>query len=68
MEEEMKIIPLLIFLCVLSGRALAAPAEDKTAAWWGHSPAHEHRNREKTAWHHTGRRHMSTHPARRRQF
>jgi hypothetical protein len=65
----MKIIPLLIFLCVLSsGGAIAAPAPDKTAAWWGQSPNHVHRNRGKTAWHHTGRRPMSTHPARRRQF
>jgi len=69
-RKKMKIVLLMVFLCTLGGGAMAydrtAPptATDKTAAWWGHSPGHEHRNGGKTVRHHTGRRHLSTHPAR----
>jgi len=73
-EEKMKIVLLLVFLCTFSGASMAydrnAPptAKDQTAAWWGHSPSHGHRNGGKTVRPHTGRRPISTHPARRRQF
>jgi hypothetical protein len=66
----------LVFLCTVSEAAMAidrttAPrtATDQTAAWWGHSPNHHsHRNSGKTVRTHKGRRPVSTHPERRRQF
>ena len=59
----MKVIPLLIFLCILSGGAMGAPATKKPAAWWGHGSDH---HQGKTVRPHTGRRNLSTHPERRR--
>jgi len=66
----------LVFLCAVSEVATAidrttAPrtATDQTAAWWGHHPSHRgHQNRGKTVGTHKGRRPISTHPERRRQF
>ena len=60
----MKVIPLLIFLCMLSGAAFGAPATKKPGAWWGHSPGH---HRGEAVRPHTGRRNLSTHPERRRR-
>ena len=59
----MKVIPLLIFLCILSGGAMGAPAAKKPAAWWGHGSDH---HQGKAVRPHTGRRNLSTHPERRR--
>jgi hypothetical protein len=59
-----KIIPLLIFLCVLSSGASAAPATHKPSAFWGHRSSH---HQGKTVRPHTGRRNLSTHPERRRR-
>jgi len=61
----MKTIPLLIFLCILSGAAMGAPATKKLAAWWGHSLGH---HQGKAVRPHTGRRNLSTHPERRRRM
>jgi hypothetical protein len=63
-EEKMKVIPLLVFLFMLSGAASAAPVTDKSGAWWGHSSNH---HRGTAARPHTGRRNLSTHPERRRR-
>jgi hypothetical protein len=66
----------LAFLCTVSEVAMAIdrttaprPAADQTAPWWGHRPSHHgHHNKGKTAQTHKGRRPISTHPERRRQF
>jgi hypothetical protein len=71
-QGRMRIILMLVLLCSLSGVTMAdartAPrTADQTAAWWG--PTHHgHRNAKKTNRPHTGRRPISTHPERRRQF
>jgi hypothetical protein len=49
----------VVFLCIFSGGAIAAPATDKPAAFWGHrSSDHQGKNVR-------GRRNRSTHPERR---
>jgi hypothetical protein len=59
----MKVIPLLIFLCILSSGAIGAPVAKKPAAWWGHGSGH---HQGKAVRPHTGRRNLSTHSERRR--
>jgi len=61
----MKIIPLLIFLLALSGAATAAPATDKSGAFWGLGSTH---HQGKHVRPHTGRRNISTHHERRRRI
>jgi hypothetical protein len=68
-------LPALVVLCTVSRAAMAydrsasPTATNQTAAWWGHSPSHHgYRDKGKTVRTHKGRRPISTHPERRRQF